>query len=433
MVFHFIRKGFPLGFPSDRPEGGKGGRPWFRFAAMVTTSALGSFNENFFKEAAMLVAIEAGKSYLQGYGTMVFTLPFILFAAPAGWLADRFPKGRVIIGVKLFEVFAMSLGAYGLYTGNWTLIFTMASLMATQSVISSPAMNGSIPELFPDELVTKANAIMTILVLSAILAGVAGAGFTLGWKGGVWSGAPHGRRLVMFIAIGMTVAGFIASLGVPMFPAAYSAKKFPWEGPVDTLKALHAISFDRLLAITVAVNVLTYTLGSLQIQVINQLGLWQLHAGENMTGLMIVSELTGFGAGGFASNQLARGPRWQRVLWIAMVFMAAAMCLIAAVPLLPGSCRMNALFALFFAAGAGGGMLLVACKSFIQIRAPEATRGTVLAAVNFAIYAGILVSGPTANLLNAHILPTTSFGILGLISMLSSMALFFLLGKRSKK
>ena len=405
-------------------------RTWPGFAAMVATSALGSFNENFFKEAAMLVAIEAGKGYLQGYGTMVFTLPFILFAAPAGWLADRFPKGRIIIGVKLFEVFAMSLGAYGLYTGNWTLIFTMASLMATQSVISSPAMNGAIPELFPEAQVTRANAIMTVPVLSAILAGVAGAGFTLGWKGGALSGAPHGRRLVMFIAIGITVAGFLTSLGVPRFQAAYGNKEFPWRGPIDTLKALYAITLDRLLAITVAVDVLTYALGSLQIQITNQLGLWQLHAGETMTGLMVVAELAGFGAGGFASSVLAKGPRWHRALWMAMGFMAVSLCLVAAVPMLPVRWRMHVLLALFFAAGAGGGMLLVACKSFIQVRSADATRGTVLSAVNFAIYSGILLSGPAANFLNAHIRPTTSYGILGLVSMLSSLTLFFLLGKK---
>ncbi len=399
---------------------------------MVATSALGAFNENFFKEAAMLVAIEAGKGYLQGYGTMVFTLPFILFAAPAGWLADRLSKGRVIIGVKLFEVFAMSLGAYGLYTGNWPLLFTMASLMATQSVISSPAMNGSIPELFPEELVRKANAIMTVLVLSAILAGVAGAGFTLGWKGGIWSGTPHGRQLVMFIAVAATVAGFLASLGVPRFPAAYREKRFPWKGPIYTLKALYDISFDRLLAVTVAVNVLTYALGSLQIQIINQLGLWQLHAGETVTGLMIVAELAGFGAGGFASNLAARGSRWYRVLWPAMGSMAGSMCLIAAVPLLTGPWRLRMFFALFFAAGAAGGMLLVACKSFIQVRAADSTRGTTLAAVNFAIYSGILLSGPAANLLNSHILPTTSYGILGFFSLLSAIVLFFLLGKKSR-
>ncbi len=61
------------------------------FAAMVAADVLGAFNENFFKEAAMLVAIAGGKSYLQGYGAIVFTMPFLILAAPAGW-QTVFPK-----------------------------------------------------------------------------------------------------------------------------------------------------------------------------------------------------------------------------------------------------------------------------------------------------------------------------------------------------
>ncbi len=398
-----------------------------RFAAMVATNALGAFNENFFKEAAMLVAIAAGKSYLQGYSTMIFAFPFLLFAAPAGWLADRFPKRRVIIGVKLFEVMAMSTGAYGLYTGNWTLIFIMASLMATQGVIFSPAINGSIPELFPDGYIVKANAIMTVAVLSAILAGVAGAGFALGRKEAVWSGGPQGRTLVMFIAIGVTIAGFLFSVGVPGFPAAAPRKKFPWRGPAATLAELYRFRKDRLLAIAVATDAFVYVLGSLQIQVINQLGLWQLRAGETLTGLMVVAQLVGFGIGGFVSSLFARGAGWHRALSPGAGLMALSMGLIPAASGLAPLQRLYAFLALFIAAGAGGGMLLVACRSFIQVRATAAERGTVLAAANFAIFGGIMLSGPLANLMNKHILPTTSYGAMGAVALLASGFLYVLL------
>lgn len=398
-----------------------------RFAAMVATNALGAFNENFFKEAAMLLAIATGKGYLQGYGTMIFTFPFLIFAAPAGWLADRFPKRRVIIGVKLFEVIAMSAGAYGLYAGNWTLIFIMASLMATQGVIFSPAINGTIPELFPDEHVTRANAVMTVAVLSAILGGVAGAGFALGRRQAVWSGGPHGRTLVMLVVIGFTVAGFLFSLGVPGFPAASARKKFPWRGPAATLSELNAFRRDKLLAIAVATNVFVYLLGSLQIQFINELGLSQLRAGETLTGLLVVAQLVGFGIGGFASSMLAGGPRWHRVLSPGAGFMALSMGLMPAATGLPPPERIHAFLVLLLAAGAGGGMLLVACRSFIQVRAAAVERGTVLAAANFAIFGGVMLSGPLANLMNGYLLPTTSYGLMGVSALLASAALHFLL------
>ena len=108
---------------------------------MVASYSLGSFNENFFKEAAMLIAVAEGKAYLQGYATVLFTLPFLIFAAPAGWLADRFSKRRVMIVVKLVEVFAMSLGAIGLYYNNWDLVLFMAIVMSFQATTFSPSIS----------------------------------------------------------------------------------------------------------------------------------------------------------------------------------------------------------------------------------------------------------------------------------------------------
>jgi acyl-[acyl-carrier-protein]-phospholipid O-acyltransferase/long-chain-fatty-acid--[acyl-carrier-protein] ligase len=63
-----------------------------KFAAMAGTYFVGVFNDNFFKQAALLMAVAAGKSEMQGYATIIFTLPFIVFAAQAGWCADRFSK-----------------------------------------------------------------------------------------------------------------------------------------------------------------------------------------------------------------------------------------------------------------------------------------------------------------------------------------------------
>ena len=66
-----------------------------RFIAMAVTYFLGVFNDNFFKQAVLLLAVGAGMSSLQGRATELFSLPFILFSAWAGWLADRFTKKRL--------------------------------------------------------------------------------------------------------------------------------------------------------------------------------------------------------------------------------------------------------------------------------------------------------------------------------------------------
>ena len=397
------------------------------FAAMVVTNALGSFNENFFKEAAMLVAVASGKIYLQGVGAMIFIFPFLAFAAPAGWLADRFSKRRVMISAKFFEVMVMSAGAYGLYERNWTTVFAMAGLLAIQGVVFSPAINGSIPELLPFPRVPRANAVMTVAVLSAILGGVACAGFALGRTGG-----REGRILVMLLAMGMAVTGFLFSLGLPSFPAASPREKFPWRWPAESLARLYSFRKDRLLSMAVATNMFVYMTGSLQIQVINQLGIWQLKAGETMTGMMVVAQLVGFGLGGFLSGWLAKGERWYRILPPAAAFLGLAMVLVPAVPRLPGPLEIKAFFLLFVAAGAGGGMLLVACRSFIQMRARADEMGAVLSATNFAVFGIIIFSGPIANALNKYLPPTTSYGLMGIASLLASGLLVLVLSRPTR-
>ena len=98
---------------------------------MAGAYSLGAMNDNFFKQAASLMAINVGLAYLQGYAMVVFTIPFMLFAAPSGWLADRFSKRDIVITAKGLELLAMSAGAVGIYYTSWPLIFVMLFIMAS--------------------------------------------------------------------------------------------------------------------------------------------------------------------------------------------------------------------------------------------------------------------------------------------------------------
>ena len=102
-----------------------------KFAAMVGTYSLGVFNDNFFKIAVLLLAVDSPA--LTFWVNTLFMLPFILLAAPAGWMADRFSKRTVVILAKALELLAMLCGAGGIITGSWLLMLIMVALMATQS------------------------------------------------------------------------------------------------------------------------------------------------------------------------------------------------------------------------------------------------------------------------------------------------------------
>ena len=95
-----------------------------KFAAMVGVYFVGTFNDNFCRQCVMLLAVAWGLSHLQSYITVLFTVPFIIFAAHAGFLADRFSKRSVVIGVKVLSLLAYVLGIIGFYLNSWPIILT---------------------------------------------------------------------------------------------------------------------------------------------------------------------------------------------------------------------------------------------------------------------------------------------------------------------
>lgn len=383
---------------------------------MAAAYTLGVLNDNFFKQAALVLAVAAGRNSMQGFALAVFTLPFIVFAAPAGWMADRFPKSHVVMGAKGLELLAMLAGAAGVCLGHWGLIFTMLAIMGLQATFFSPALNGSLPEIYPEWYIPRANGILRMLVTLAILAGVALAGVALDVSG-TWNGIDAGRWTVAIVVVGVAGLGLLVSLGVPRHPAANPQAPFPWQGPLRTLQDLRDTQRDPLLAMTIIVNVFVWFVGSSEILIINPLGLQQFHLTKTMTSLLIVSQLVGLGAGGLLIMRRVDVRRWYRVLAPAAGAMGIVMLVMQSVPCWPAVARVPALFGLTFLAGLAGGVMLIPIESFLQIRPEPRRKGAVLSAVNFAVFAGILLSSFAANALNAWVFPTTAFGIVGALTL----------------
>jgi len=120
------------------------------FVAMVMVYTFGNFNDNFNKQAVSLLALTHHRASFQGIAGIVFTVPLLLFAALAGWLADRFPRRRVIIAAKIMELLFLCVGGLGILTLNWPLILVVIFLMSIQATIFSPALTGSIPDVYPE-------------------------------------------------------------------------------------------------------------------------------------------------------------------------------------------------------------------------------------------------------------------------------------------
>src|SRR5690349_11407199 len=99
-----------------------------RFAPFFWTQASGAFNDNAFRQALVVLVgfhLGLGDSEVSFYSNLapaLFILPFFLFSASAGQLAEKYEKTRIIRFVKLFEIVAMSLAAYAFYAKSVPLL-----------------------------------------------------------------------------------------------------------------------------------------------------------------------------------------------------------------------------------------------------------------------------------------------------------------------
>jgi MFS family permease len=92
-----------------------------RFAPYFFTQFLGAFNDNVYKNAlVILIAFQAAQiqtdtHLLVNLSAGLFILPFFLFSATAGQLADKYEKSRLIRYIKLLEIVIMLLAAVAFY------------------------------------------------------------------------------------------------------------------------------------------------------------------------------------------------------------------------------------------------------------------------------------------------------------------------------
>ena len=379
-----------------------------KFAAMIAVCFVGTFNDNFYRQGAMLLAVAGGLVYLQSYIMFLFTLPFIVFAAYAGFLADRFSKRSIIIASKLISLVAFVAGAVGLYIMSWPIILITTFIIGVQAAVFSPAINGSIPELYPAGYVVTANGIIIVAMNTAILLGIAVVGFVLDVRG-TTPDVPVGLYLAAGIGVITALVILVLSLLVPKFPAASPKARFPWAGPVESVIILARTAGDPLLANSIFAKAFFWFAGSLQILIITPLGLNQFGLSKTMTSILIVIELVGVGIGSLLAPLIAKGAKWYRVLVPAGIIMSISMFVIAAVPYLPLITQKAVVILALAMMGVAGGIFSIPVTSFVQIRPAPQMKGRMIASSNLADFTGILLASGVFYVFDKlHLMPSSS-------------------------
>ena len=153
------------------------------FTYLNITQFLGALNDNIYKLLIVyfliqLDGIEHSHWILASTGA-VFVLPFLLFSASSGTLADRFSKRNIIVLTKVLELVTMLAAVFTFYFETQIGCYCVLFLLATQSAIFGPSKYGIVPELVSTDKISKANGIMTSFTFLAIILGTFLASFIL--------------------------------------------------------------------------------------------------------------------------------------------------------------------------------------------------------------------------------------------------------------
>ena len=216
-----------------------------RFAPFFWTQFCGAGNDNVFKVAfTSLVTYQAAKFTGVDAGTAaflisaIFILPFVLFSATSGQLADKYDKATIMRMVKNLEIGIMALGAAGFLTYSVAILYAATFLMGLHSTLFGPVKYAYLPQHLQPEELTGGNGMVEMGTFVAILVGTI--------VGGQLAGiSDAGPLWIAGTTIAIAVVGRLASGFIPAAPASDPALVINWNPFSETWKNLKLAKTSR--------------------------------------------------------------------------------------------------------------------------------------------------------------------------------------------
>lgn len=186
-----------------------------RFAPFFATQFCGALNDNIFRNGLVILITFQGvrifgmnHTVLANVAALLFILPFFLFSATAGQLADKYEKSMLMRRIKLLEIGLMSLAAIALWSQLYSLLLFVLFLMGCQSTMFGPVKYAYLPQkLHTDELV-GGNALVESGTYVAIILGLIIGVETID------SGAQK-QTLLASILVAFAIVGYFTSRQIP--------------------------------------------------------------------------------------------------------------------------------------------------------------------------------------------------------------------------
>lgn len=307
-----------------------------------------------------------------------FVLPFLLFSAMSGTLADRFSKRNIIVMAKVVELFVMCLGLLCFYFQTVAGCYLILFLLAISSTLFGPSKYGILPELVGTEAISRANGLMSSFTFLAIILGTFLASFSL----------DHTDRNFLLIASGcaaVSFLGLLASSCIEYTPPSGSQKRVNPFFLKEIATSLRLAKEDPCLLMAVFGSAFFLFLGAfVQLNII-PFALQSLHLTDIQGGYLFLLTAVGIGSGAMIAGKLSG-----KTVELGLVPVAGMGVVICCYSLDLFSDHLYGVIPLLIILGLCGGIYQIPLDSFIQVHSPHRYRGQIIAANNFLSFFGVL-------------------------------------------
>lgn len=387
------------------------------FSCLNATQFLGALNDNVFKWVMVFLLLDiqglAKSNLIISISGGIYVLPFLLFSVPAGTLADRMSKSRIIFWTKALEIGVMGLALLSFATRSVFGTYATLFLMSTQSALFSPSKYGIVRELVPVKELTRANGLLTAFTVLSIIGGTLMASSL--------ADLTHRNfTLIACVCILIAIVGTATASGIGHTPAVGDHRRISWLpfGEIRTvvkrarcetylLEALFGSAFFFFIGAFVQLNMVPFAIESL--------GLTDTQGGY----LFFCSSI------GIAIGAVTAGKICGRFVELGIAPFAATGIGLLLFLLYFGASHLYLVIGTIFCMGFFAGLFLVPFEAYMQVVSPDKVRGQNLAVGNFFGFSGILAASVSLFVLGQllHLSAAAGFAVMGCVSL--AVALLF--------
>ncbi|MDD9935298.1 MAG: MFS transporter, partial [Myxococcales bacterium] len=272
-----------------------------RFGALFWTQFWGAFNDNLFKNALVVmvtfetVAGEARSAQevalLANVSAGLFILPFFLFSATAGQIADKLSKSQQTRGNKLMEIGIMLTAALGFYLDDTRMLMGVLLLMGTQSALFGPVKYSILPQHLREEELVGGNGLIEMGTFVAIVIG------TL-------AGTQLPGEVVALAIVGIATVGYMHSRSIPQ-AVSDPTLKIRWNVFTETVRTIGFARRERAVFLSILGISWFWFYGALFLAQFPSLSTEELHGNREVVGLLLVCFSVGIGLGSLLCERLS--------------------------------------------------------------------------------------------------------------------------------